>query len=74
MRHSPFLGHPADAMGPRLVSDRAIDNARHLKVIYIGAGVSGIIGAIQFRKMVPSVDLVIYEKNPELGGTWYENR
>ncbi|KAH7141757.1 hypothetical protein EDB81DRAFT_843287 [Dactylonectria macrodidyma] len=61
-------------MGPKLVSERAIDTARPLKVIYIGAGISGIIGAIQFRKMVPSVDLVIYEKNPELGGTWYENR
>lgn len=56
------------------MSDRPIDAARPLKVIYIGAGVSGIVGAIQFRNMVPSVELVIYEKNPEIGGTWYENR
>ena len=64
----------SQASRPRLISDRAIDTVRPLKVIYIGAGASGIIAAILFREMVPSLDLVIYEKNPELGGTWYENR
>ena len=72
---APFLnlGHPP-ASRARLISDRAIDAVRPLRVIYIGAGISGIIAAIIFREMVPSLDLVIYEKNPELGGTWYENR
>lgn len=56
------------------ISEREIDQTRALKVIYIGAGVSEIIGAIEFRKLLPTVDLVIYEKNPELGDTWYENR
>ncbi|KAK2592767.1 hypothetical protein QQS21_009539 [Conoideocrella luteorostrata] len=56
---------------PSLVSDRAIDAARPLKVIYIGAGISGIVAAIKFLNAVPNLDLVIYEKNPELGGTWY---
>ena len=69
------LGHsPPLAPGARLISDRPIDAARNLKVIYIGAGASGIMAAILFREMVPSLDFVIYEKNPELGGTWYENR
>ncbi|KAL2814982.1 flavin-binding monooxygenase [Aspergillus granulosus] len=57
-----------------LISERAIDQPRPLKVIYIGAGVSGILAAIKFREAVPDLDLVIYEKNPDLGGTWYENR
>ncbi|EOD47368.1 putative flavin-binding monooxygenase protein [Neofusicoccum parvum UCRNP2] len=52
-----------------LISERAIDEPRPLKVIYIGAGISGILGAIEFRKRVPSIDLVIYDKNPEIGGT-----
>jgi hypothetical protein len=56
------------------VSQRCTDQARPLKVIYIGAGISGICGAIEFKKQVPDLELVIYEKNPELGGTWYENR
>ncbi|UZP43161.1 hypothetical protein NXS19_010977 [Fusarium pseudograminearum] len=55
-------------------SQRCMDQARPLKVIYIGGGISGICGAIEFRKQVPDVDLVIYEKNPDLGGTWFENR
>ncbi|KAJ5345174.1 hypothetical protein N7452_003178 [Penicillium brevicompactum] len=57
-----------------LISERAIDEARPLKVIYIGAGISGILAAIKFREAVPNLSLTIYEKNPELGGTWYENQ
>lgn len=57
-----------------MVSERAIDEPRPLKVIYIGAGASGICAAIQFPRHVPNIELVIYEKNPEVGGTWYENR
>jgi heterodisulfide reductase subunit A-like polyferredoxin len=56
------------------ISERAVDQPRPLKVIYIGAGISGIIAAIKFREAVPDLDLAIYEKNPELGGTWYENQ
>lgn len=55
------------------ISERAVDKPRPLKVIYIGAGISGILAAIKFRQAVPNLDLTIYEKNPELGGTWYEN-
>ena len=54
-----------------IISERSIDEPRQLKVIYIGAGVSGIDAAIQFPKYVPNIDLVIYEKNADVGGTWY---
>lgn len=57
-----------------LISERAVNQPRPLKVIYIGAGISGILAAIKFREAVPGLDLTIYEKNPELGGTWYENQ
>ncbi|GIJ81528.1 hypothetical protein Asppvi_000027 [Aspergillus pseudoviridinutans] len=57
-----------------LISERAIDEPRPLKVIYVGAGVSGILASIQFPKFVPGLELVLYEKNPEIGGTWFENR
>ncbi|PGH05484.1 hypothetical protein AJ79_06791 [Helicocarpus griseus UAMH5409] len=56
------------------ISERAIDQPRPLKVVYIGAVVSGILATIKFRAAVPNIDLVIYEKNPESGGPWYENR
>jgi cation diffusion facilitator CzcD-associated flavoprotein CzcO len=60
-------------MGPT-VEPRSIDEARPIKVIVIGAGVSGIIAGIRFPQRIPNLDLVIYDKNPELGGTWFENR
>lgn len=57
-----------------VISERLIDEPRPLKVIHVGAGVSGVIGAIQLRKQVPTVELVMCEKNADVGGTWYENR
>ena len=51
-----------------------IDHARPMKVIVIGAGISGILAAIRFPRRIPNLDLVVYDKNPEVGGTWYENR
>jgi cation diffusion facilitator CzcD-associated flavoprotein CzcO len=57
-----------------LISERAVDEPRPLKVIYIGAGVSGICAAIQFPKYVPNLERAIDEKNADVGGTWFENR
>lgn len=57
-----------------LISERAIDQVRPLRVIYIGAGVSGICAAIFFPQLVPNLELAIYEKNGDVGGTWFENR
>ncbi|KAK5704469.1 hypothetical protein LTR17_021851 [Elasticomyces elasticus] len=57
-----------------LISERAIDEPRRLRVIYVGAGASGIAAAIQLPRHVPNLDLVVYEKNADVGGTWFENR
>ena len=45
-----------------------------LRVISLGAGVSGINLAKILPDELENVSLTIYEKNPEIGGTWYENR
>ncbi|KAM5385172.1 hypothetical protein ACJZ2D_001133 [Fusarium nematophilum] len=47
---------------------------RRLKVITIGAGFCGIMLAYNIEKYTPNVEHIIYEKNPEVGGTWYQNR
>lgn len=47
---------------------------RTLKVICIGAGASGLLLAYKLRRHFDNLDLVVYEKNPEVSGTWYENR
>lgn len=43
---------------------------RRLKVITIGAGYSGIMLAYNIEKRCDNIEHVIYEKNPDLGGTW----
>ncbi|KAK1856070.1 flavin-binding monooxygenase [Colletotrichum chrysophilum] len=54
--------------------DVPVDFARRMKVICIGAGMSGILCGIRFKQRIPNLDLVIYEKNSEVGGVWLENR
>lgn len=51
-----------------------VDHARPLRVIVIGAGFSGIYLGIRIPQRLRNVELVIYDKNPEVGGTWYENK
>ncbi|KAK3633622.1 hypothetical protein LTR56_015688 [Elasticomyces elasticus] len=55
------------------MATRCIDTLRPMKVIVIGAGISGILSTIKLRQSVKDLDLVIYDKNADLGGTWYEN-
>lgn len=45
-----------------------------LRVIAVGGGISGVNLAKLIPQKLNNVALTIYEKNPELGGTWYENR
>ncbi|KAH6677855.1 hypothetical protein F5X68DRAFT_245606 [Plectosphaerella plurivora] len=46
---------------------------RPLHVIVVGAGPSGIATLIKLREL-PHVTLQCFEKNPEVGGTWFETR
>ena len=43
-----------------------------LEVLIIGAGMSGILAAIKLAER--GIKYKIYEKNNDLGGTWYENQ
>ncbi|KAK5944688.1 hypothetical protein PMZ80_001888 [Knufia obscura] len=47
---------------------------RKLRVLSIGAGVTGIMNAYYIQKELENVEHVIYEKNADIGGTWLENR
>jgi len=42
------------------------------KVLVIGAGLTGLVAAIKLEEA--GYDHVVIEKNPDVGGTWYENR
>lgn len=52
-------------------STRRIAPARKFSVGIIGAGESGLLTG--FRLQQADVDYEIYEKNKDVGGTWYEN-
>ncbi|KAF3009396.1 hypothetical protein E8E14_009280 [Neopestalotiopsis sp. 37M] len=55
------------------ISNRPVDQGRPLRVIIIGAGISGIALYIRLLQHIPSAKVTIFEKNPAAGGTWYEN-
>ncbi|CAK7221647.1 hypothetical protein SEUCBS140593_004636 [Sporothrix eucalyptigena] len=54
--------------------EAAVDYARPIKVICIGAGMSGILCGIRFPQRIPNLSLKIYDKNDDVGGVWYENK
>ncbi|MCP3853628.1 MAG: NAD(P)/FAD-dependent oxidoreductase [Actinomycetia bacterium] len=49
-----------------------MDGSGDIRVIVIGAGMSGILSAVKLRER-GITDVVIYEKADRLGGTWREN-
>lgn len=53
--------------------DRFIDEPRALRVAVIGGGLTGILAGILLPAKVPNIQLTIYEKNKDFGGTWLEN-
>lgn len=58
----------------RSIDERQVDDLRPIKVICIGAGVSGILAGIRLPQKIKNLDLTIFEKNEDVGGTWYENK
>ncbi|KAI0690622.1 FAD/NAD-P-binding domain-containing protein [Cytidiella melzeri] len=56
------------------MAEFSIDEYRPMKVIVIGAGMSGVVAGVRFRQYVPNVDISIYDKSDAVGGTWYHNR
>ena len=60
----------ADARAPEWNKD-AIDAGRDMRVVVIGAGMSGILAAHRLKQA--GVDYTVVEKNGDVGGTWFEN-
>ncbi|KAL2827505.1 hypothetical protein BJY01DRAFT_241134 [Aspergillus pseudoustus] len=59
---------------PWILEERPIDAERPMRVVVIGSGISGIIASIRLRQRIGKLDLCVYEKNADIGGTWLENR
>jgi len=54
--------------------DDPIHHNRDFRVVCIGAGLSGIHLAARVQQYGPGIDLQVYDRNPDVGGTWYSNR
>lgn len=54
--------------------DGPIHAERHVRIICVGAGASGLLMAYKLQKHFNNFSLTVYEKNPAVAGTWYENR
>lgn len=56
------------------ISEHPLFEKRRLRVICIGAGAAGIQIAYKAERLLENVDLQIYDRNSDVGGTWLENR
>lgn len=59
------------------VGDQPLFTEKRLRVVCVGAGFAGLMVAYKWKhqfQMDNFVDLAIYEKNADVGGTWLENQ
>lgn len=71
-RNAPNAAHVSGTHNVR--GQNPIHHARRLKVICIGAGASGLLLAYKLQRSFENFELVVYEKNDAVSGTWYENK
>ena len=59
---------------PYTINEDPLGTARPIRIVTIGAGASGINMAYQLQLHLPTASHRVYEKNDDIGGTWFENR
>ncbi|KAF9893999.1 hypothetical protein FE257_008970 [Aspergillus nanangensis] len=59
---------------PYTIHESPLGTTRPIRIATIGAGISGLNMIRTLRKSMTDYSHVVYEKNPDVGGTWYENR
>lgn len=76
MAYFPVKNHEAGrgSGDPESRIRNPIHSERHMRIICIGAGASGLLFAYKLQRSFRNFDLVIYEKNEEVAGTWWENK
>jgi cation diffusion facilitator CzcD-associated flavoprotein CzcO len=68
----PTTANPQNDAANRLKGP--IHAQRHVRIVCIGAGASGLLMAYKLQRHFKNFSLTIYEKNSEVSGTWFENR
>lgn len=62
------MPHADDA--PMAVGDHGQCDPIKTRIIHVGMGASGLLAAHKAKKMLKNYELVCYEKNDTIGGTW----
>ena len=57
-----------------VVPERFMNEPRPFRVVCMGAGASGINMVYKMKLALPKIELTVYEKNSDIGGTWWENK
>lgn len=76
MRMGSIGPSPDQLLGERLPSglvNQWHSQPRKLRIIHVGAGATGLCTAFKMERQLTDYELVCYEKNDEIGGTWYES-
>jgi hypothetical protein len=47
---------------------------RKMRIIHVGAGATGLCAAFKMERQLTEYELVCYDRNSEVGGTWLVNR
>lgn len=68
------MGSTATKTSGYVIEEHPLNEARPLRIAVVGAGAAGLNFAYACQKYLRNIDLVIYEKNSAIGGTWLENR
>jgi hypothetical protein len=56
------------------ILERPLGSVDRLRIIHVGAGAAGICFTKFSQDMLTNVDIQLYDKNHDVGGTWLENR
>ena len=70
----PLISEPSRPILPEQVPEYPQCTPQKVKIIHVGMGASGLLFAHKAERFLRNFELVCYEKNPVIGGTWYENR
>ncbi|KAJ6503581.1 cyclohexanone monooxygenase [Mycena sanguinolenta] len=66
-------GQGATAVPYKLL-DQPMGTLRRCRIIIVGCGSSGICMMHRLKTFMKNVEWICYEKNEDIGGTWFENR
>ncbi len=56
------------------ITEQPLHHRRSIRLVCVGAGAGGLQIAYKAERLLKDVQIQIYEKNSDIGGTWLENR